>query len=295
MWDSDGGGRVVMIVDAHCHMFTPRLVHNVSKKTDMAAILKLGTEHAYARLSPAKLDAAASLYGVDTCILLPTAHVHRVKEENDRHVSFTRESSRIRTLATLHPHMSNIEEEVERVFSLGIPGFKFSSFTQGFDLASPECTTMMAVVERVGLDKNQRPVMVFDTFVGAHEHFAADPAFLTTPKKLAEIVERHSGITIIGAHMGGLTADCDEIVKHLKPRDNLYLDTSNAAHTLQEDEFVQLLHIHGPEHILFGTDWPWFHYRDEIALIRSLALQAGFSELEINLLFGGNAQRIFSL
>lgn len=284
-----------MIVDAHCHMFTPRLVKNVSRKTDMVAALKLGTEHAYSRLTPLKLHAAAALYGVDTCILLPTAYADRVIAENDRYVAYTKESSRIKTLATLHPHMANIEEEVDRIFCLGIPGFKFSSFTQGFDTASSEFAVMMEIIEQVYTENGCKPVAVFDTFVGAERHFGADPAFLTTPKKLAGIAERYQDTIIIGAHMGGLTAEYEEIVEYLRPRDNLYLDTSNAAHTLAPEEFAALLQIHGPNHVLFGTDWPWFHHRDEIPFIQSLASGAGFSESEIGLLLGGNARRLFSL
>jgi|UniRef100_A0A7C4EUI7 predicted TIM-barrel fold metal-dependent hydrolase len=284
-----------MIIDAHCHMFTPKLVRNVASKTQMVAELCLDTENAYRRLSAHSLEAAAALHNVDACILLPTAYAQRVKDENNFFMRFTNGSNRIKTLATLHPSMTDMEPEIHRIFSLGIRGFKLSSFTQRFDLESPETIKMLRAVERAGLIFGWKPVVVFDTFVAADIYFGANPMYLTTPKKLAQIVDRHKGLRIIAAHMGGLTADFQDIVSSLKPCENLYLDTSNAAHTLREEEFISLLRIHGPDHILFGTDWPWFHYRDEIPLIRSLLFKAGWTKKHVDMVFGANASDVFGL
>jgi predicted TIM-barrel fold metal-dependent hydrolase len=52
--------------------------------------------------------------------------------------------------------------------------------------------------------------------------------------------------------------------------------------------FAHLLQRHGPEHILFGTDWPWFDHRDEIALIAGLLDRAAFSPADHHKVFGGN-------
>ena len=71
--------------------------------------------------------------------------------------------------------------------------------------------------------------------------------------------------------MGGLAAEFEELFMTLIPADNLYLDTSNAAHTLTNGQFIELLKIHGPNHILFGTDWPWFDHAAEISKIRFAA------------------------
>ena len=93
--------------------------------------------------------------------------------------------------------------------------------------------------------------------------------------------------------MGGLAADVDELLHELTPAANLYLDTSNAAHTLTNGEFIQLLKIHGPSHILFGTDWPWFLHAAEIPKIRSLLEKAGYDKFEQEAVFGDNARRLF--
>ena len=213
--------------------------------------------------------------------------------ENDRFIGFTRVLPRLRTLATLHPMMRDLSHEISRMFDLGIIGFKFSSFSQRFDLSSPEVEVMLTEVGRLAQNRNIRPVVIFDTFARADTYLDANPNHLTTPFKLSQLVSRHLGINFIGAHMGGLLADFDEIRRDLPPASNLYLDTSNAAHTLKEEQFVELLRIHGSSHILFGTDWPWFVHNTELSKIRNLLVKAGYDEVEQEAVFGGNARSLF--
>jgi len=95
--------------------------------------------------------------------------------------------------------------------------------------------------------------------------------------------------------MGGLTAPFDEIVMHLPPMDNLYLETSNAVHTLSREQFISLLRAHGPERILFGTDWPWFGHKTQLALINDLLDSAGFAIEDKAKVFSGNINRLLNL
>ena len=152
---------------------------------------------------------------------------------------------------------------------------------------------MLSRLEKSGSDRRIRPAVVLDTFTRADLHFGADHEHVTIPSKLAEIVLRHPDINFVGSHMGGLAADFQELLRHLIPMANLYLDTSNAAHTLTRDQFVDLLKIHGPNHILFGTDWPWFEHAREIPVICSLLEEAGYSQSEQEAVFGENARKLF--
>lgn len=284
-----------MLIDGHCHIFTRRIVENMHARPALVEALGLNVSDAWPRLDPAALQGSAEANAIDACVLLPTAAPDRVTTENDRFIGFTTVFPRLRTLATLHPAMPNVSQEIERVFDLGVAGFKFSSFSQRFDLASQETERMLTEVERSGRSRNIQPVLVFDTFVRGDEHFGANPDHLTTPSRLARLVTRHPGLAFIAAHMGGLLADFDEVLRHLPPAPNLYLDTSNAAHTLTADRFVELLHVHGPTRVLFGTDWPWFVHGAEVAKIRTLLVKAGYDLPEQGAVFGGNARRVFGL
>lgn len=122
--------------------------------------------------------------------------------------------------------------------------------------------------------------------------FGSRPEHNTTPERLAQLVKNFSGINFVAAHMGGLAAPFQEIRSHLVPRDNLFLDTSNAAHVLEEKEFVFLLKANGPEHIIFGTDWPWFTHSPEIDLQNRLVKKAGYSKGDTDWVFSKNIARL---
>jgi uncharacterized protein len=282
-----------MLIDSHCHIFTPRIVDNMKARPDLVEQLHLNVWDALKRLEPAALQESAEENRFEVCLLLPSTGPDRILAENDRFVGFTRAFSRLRTLATLHPMMRELNLEISRMFDLGIVGFKFSSFSQRFDLSSPEVQVMLTEVGRLARNRNIQPVMVFDTFTRADTYLDSNPDHLTTPFKLTQLVNRHQDINFIGAHMGGLLADFDEIRRDLSPASNLYLDTSNAAHTLKEDQFVELLRIHGSSHILFGTDWPWFIHKVEPDKIGNLLKKAGYDRVGQEAVFGGNAQRLF--
>ncbi len=282
-----------MIIDSHCHIFTKQIIQNVSSNSALVKSIKLDVAHAEERLDPKALEQSAAASNVEICLLLPTAAPNKVRAENDRHFRLASQSPRLRSLATLHPEMKDLSGEIRRVFDLGIVGFKLSSFSQRFDLVSREVENMLCALEKSGSDFGIRPVVVLDTFARADRHFGADHDHLTTPAKLAKIARRHPEIDFVGAHMGGLAAEIDELLHELSPAANLYLDTSNAAHTLTNGDFIELLKIHGPYQILFGTDWPWFHHAAEIPKIRSLLEEAGFKESDQQAVFGDNSSRLF--
>ena len=282
-----------MRIDSHCHIFTNRIVDNMKSRPALVEQLHLNVWDSLTRLEPAALQASAEQNGFDVCLLLPSTGPDRIRAENDRFIGFTRAWPRLRTLATLHPMMRDLAHEVSRMFDLGIIGFKFSSFSQRFDLSSREVEVMLTDVERLARNRKIRSVVVFDTFARADTFLDANPNHLTTPFKLSQLVKLHPDINFIGAHMGGLLADFDEIRRHLPPAPNLYLDTSNAAHTLKEEQFIELLRSHGSSHILFGTDWPWFVHNAELDKIRNLLVKAGYDQSEQQAVFGENARSVF--
>jgi uncharacterized protein len=281
-----------MIIDCHCHIFTKQVIRNVTSRTELVEELgfDIDVEH---RSDPQVLDESAGINQVAYCILLPTAPPDKVQTENDRYLSIASSSPRLRTLATLHPQMSNIAYETERMFIFGVPGFKFSSFSQRFDIASDDVEKMLKIIQNTGTLKEKKYTIVFDTFNRADTHFGTCREHITTPAKLNSVVVSHPEINFLAAHMGGLAADYDDNRQNLKPAANLYLDTSNAAHTLSTDQFVELLQWHGSDHILFGTDWPGFNHASEIPLIESLLNKAGFDQHQKEAVFLRNAERLF--
>lgn len=284
-----------MLIDGHIHLFTPNIIANVSTRADVLKDLHFQPDKAEKRLDMAALEAALDRCGAHGALMLPTAAAHGVSRTNRQAVARAAESKILYTAGTLHPAMADPDGELAALRSEGVRAIKFSSFSQGFSLDAPETLALFETI--AGANRNGAPpfFVVLDTFCRAEQHFGTDPAFITDPRRLGRLVGRFPGIVFVGAHMGGLAAPFDDIIRYLPPAENLCMDTSNAAHTLTNDEFIALLRRHGPDRIIFGTDWPWFDPNDEIPLIGDLLDRAGFTKTDRAKVFGGNMAGLLGL
>jgi hypothetical protein len=284
-----------MIFDSHTHLFAPAVIANVSSLNGLAADLSLDTDKARARTDKAALKRESRAAGIQGCLLLPTAPANGVRKVNDLFIKTVEGEEHLFTAGTLHPFGPDIDQELEWLSSHGVRALKLCSFSQGFDLESAETFRLFEKIRAHNISGQRRFFVILDTFYQADVYFGAPKAHLTTPEKLGRLAVDFPEIDFVGAHMGGLCAPLHEIREHLAPRRNLYLDTSNAAHLLSREEFVSLLRLHGPEYILFGTDWPWFGHEEEMTLIRGLLQEAGFSPQEQSGIFSGNISRLLGL
>ena len=82
----------------------------------------------------------------------------------------------------------------------------------------------------------------------------------------------------------------DEVEEHLLGRD-LYLDTAYFLSDLTEKRFLSLIRAHGPERVLFASDFPWLDQSKAVGALESW----GFSAEERRLVGGANAVRLLSV
>ena len=264
-----------MIIDCHAHIFSPRIITGVSAKSAMVEKLNLHASFAAGRTTISALKDDCRSSGIDACLILPTAGAAGVRAVNTAFMQLAAGSDFLFTAGTLHPFYGDNEEELLRLQEHGVRAIKLCSFSQGFSLSAPETYGLFKIIESANSLANGSTFVILDTFCLAHDYFGTPDRHTTTPLLLGDIVRKYPGIDFVAAHMGGLAAPPEEIVKHLVPSKNLYLDTSNAAHTLSETDFLRLLEIHGPDHIIFGTDWPWFDHKKELTLIAQAARSGG--------------------
>jgi uncharacterized protein len=283
------------VIDCHAHIYPQAVIDNVLSIDGLAEFLHLDVNAVAGRTDHAALKCEADAAGVHACLLLPVAPARRVRETNDQFLRIAAESAGFFTAGAMHPFLPGIDEELEKLSSHGVRALKLSSFSQKFDLESQEAVRLFEKIQKNNLTRKQRFFVILDTFYRADHFFQASKNFLTTPKKLARLAERFPEIDFVAAHMGGLAAPFHEIEQCLAPRNNLYLDTSNAAHMLSRDEFIRLITLHGAERILFGTDWPWFSHKEEAAFIRALLKEAKFSPQEQSHVFSGNISRLLAI
>jgi predicted TIM-barrel fold metal-dependent hydrolase len=284
-----------MIIDAHVHLFTPKIIANVSAKSEMVAKLHLQTDKATQRIGTSALGTALGRAGIHAALMLPTAGADSISEVNRRAMAAAADCDFLNTAGTLHPECKDIKAELDALYDAGIRAIKLCSFSQGFIPEAPATLEMFAQIETFNRNHIHPFFVVLDTFYKAAIYFGTDPLFTTEPARISRLARTFPGITFVGAHMGGLTAPFEDIIRCLPAADNLYLDTSNAAHTLNEDEFIRLLRVHGPDRIIFGTDWPWFDPGEEIQLIGGLLDRAGYTVNDKAKVFGGNAAELMAV
>lgn len=282
------------IFDSHIHLFTDKIIRNVQQKKEMVKQLKLQTNGAEKRSNAHQLKEDMESFNFQGALLLPTANAAGVRKTNLDCINTAATVPFITTAGTLHPDAPDIKGELAFLRQHRVRVIKLCSFSQGFVLDGPKAIEMFDTIQSAN-EKSDAPfAVVLDTLRTADRFFGTHPDFNTTPKRLARLVDRYPGINFIGAHMGGLDAPYDEIRRHLTARSNLYLDTSNAAHTLSGTAFCTLVAQHGPDHIVFGTDWPWFTHKREVHLIDSLLERAGFNEKAKTKVFYANICRLIS-
>jgi len=277
-----------MIIDCHTHIFSSRIITGVSAKSAMVEKLNLHASFAAGRTTISALKDDCRSSGIDACLILPTAGAAGVRNVNTAFMQLAAGSDFLFTAGTLHPFYGDNKEELLRLQAHGVRAIKLCSFSQGFSLSAPETFGLFNIIESANSLTNGSTFVILDTFCLAHDYFGTPARHTTTPLLLGDIVRKYPGIDFVAAHMGGLAAPPEEIVKHLVPSKNLYLDTSNAAHTLSETDFLRLLEIHGPDHIIFGTDWPWFDHKEELNILVRLLDLAGYNREEKEKVFYRN-------
>jgi len=283
-----GGYDYKMIIDSHAHIFSSKIIAGVSAKSAMVEKLNLHASFAAGRTNISSLKNDCRSSGIDACLILPTADVASVRKINTAFIQLAAGSDFLFTAGTLHPFYGENKKELSRLQENGVRAIKLCSFSQGFSLSAPETLALLNIIESANILKKERTFVILDTFYLAHEYFRTPVQHTTTPLLLSDIVRKYQDIDFVAAHMGGLAAPTEEIFTQLVPSKNLYLDTSNAAHTLSENDFLRLLKIHGPEHIIFGTDWPWFDHKEELNIIGRLLDLAGYNREEKEKVFYRN-------
>jgi uncharacterized protein len=281
-----------MIIDGHVHLFHPKVILNVKKRVEMVRILSLQTDGAEDRVGVPFLENELKNAGISGGFILPTALAEEVADINEEFYKLSQTSELLYTAGTLHPEYPGNRQELEIFISRNIRGIKLCSFSQRFALDAGKTLEMFQLIQEFNIHKGTGFFVELDTLFGADQFFGSQPEHNTTPSLLADLIRSFPKIDFIAAHMGGLAAPFHEIKTHLVPMDNLYLDTSNAAHVLSKDDFIYLLKTHGPQHIIFGTDWPWFTHEGEIKLQHQLYEKAGFSKNDKDLIFAQNMIRL---
>lgn len=125
-------------------------------------------------------------------------------------------------------------------------------------------------------------------------HAGVDLAHLehhsSTPKMLLDILPQLKGGKIVMAHSGGYMYS-DDVLKYLVDKDEVYIDTSYSLGYMEQDKLRKIYSSINPEHILFGTDYPWTNRKDAVRRINEF----GFSKEQTMKIFYKNALKLLEI
>jgi len=122
-----------------------------------------------------------------------------------------------------------------------------------------------------------------------------DPEHHDHPRNFVDVLRDFPRVNLVFAHM--CRGFWDEVADVMRAFPNAYLDTSAAISStagpfaVPDAESIAMIRRVGPDRVLFGSDWPWFHPVRDAEHLDSLPLSAE----EKRLIFRENAQRVLGL
>lgn len=195
-------------------------------------------------------------------VLLPVAvRPQNVDSINEFVYSKVSSDDKFIGFGTLHPHMENVGEEIEKIEKMGLKGVKFH-----------------ADMQKIAIDD---PVMfpVYDALAGRLPvifHCGDFRSELSRPKKVAKVVREFPKLTVIAAHFGGWSL-FDEAYDELKNLD-CFIDTSSSIMFMPREKTAKLLNAYGSHRLIFGSDYPMCSPKEEAERLLSFGMGEKFYE-----------------
>ena len=224
----------------------------------------------------AGLYAAQDAAGIDYSVCLAVAPE---PEHLERANTFVGQLDRTRLIpfGTVHPRRS-VAENLASLSASHVSGVKLHPTFQKYRL---DDSGLFDILEALA---GSYPVIV-------HVGGGGGDGSESTPEMVRDIVRALPTLTLIACHFGGYH-HMDNAMRTLIG-EPVYFDTSwpPSVGTLDPSVLRRIVDELGSDRILFASDWPTASPAKEISSLRSL----GLPEDDLQLILGGNAQRILTL
>lgn len=175
---------------------------------------------------------------------------------------------------SIHPEYKDIKKELDRIRSLGLLGLKLHPDFQGYNVDDESMDPIFREIE------GKMPVLI---------HAGDENNDFSSPKRLANVLDRYPKLTLIAAHLGGYS-QWDEAERYIIGR-NCYIDTSSSLWAMSPQRAVELIRRHGVDRVLFGSDYPLTRHKEELERFYALEL----TEEERGKILFENAKRLLKL
>ena len=264
------------ITDCHCHVYpdaiASKAVGSIASFYDFEA-----TDDMLKRGTVADMTEREHKAGVGHQVIFSVATApHQVSSINHFIARDVENSGGTLTgLGTIHPDSPDLKADIDEIISLGLKGVKIHP---DFQQTKADDHRYLKVYEYC---EGRLPVLI---------HCGDCRKDYSNPNRILPILEIFTGLTVIGAHLGGWSV-WDEALKYLPGHDNFYVDCSSVFEFTGAEKAFEIMKAYGAEKILFGTDYPMKTPEEELEILFGL----GFSERELDLITHLNAEKIFGI
>lgn len=269
-----------MIIDFHTHVFP-----------DAIAERTLGALSSVSGITPATDGTAEGLRrsmketGIAYSVNLPAITKASQFDSTNRFAAEINGVDGVISFGGMHPDCKDVEDKLDFVKSLGLPGIKLHPDYQNCFVDDPRNVRIIKYAVEHGL------------YVTLHAGLDAAFPDLThcTPERTAHMLDMVYGTSepdeprIILAHMGGRRYYDD--VNRLLSKRSVYYDLSYILGETDPSLVLETVRNHGAERVLFGTDSPWSDPAKDLVRMEKL----GLTGREYDLIMGENAAAILGI
>lgn len=261
------------IIDAHCHIYPDKIAAKAAKATcDFYEGLGSTLDGTVSTLLK-----EAEIAGISHCLVQSVATTPKqVSSINNFIATAVAESNgKFTGLGTLHPDSEDIKRDVDEIISLNLKGVKLHPDIQRFKI---DDYRMLKIYE---LCEGRLPLLI---------HTGDRRYDFSNPNRMMPILDIYKNLTVIGAHFGGWSV-WEEATKELSKYKNFYVDCSSSLYALTPEKAKELILSYGTDRVLFGTDYPMWTPKDEIARF----MQIDLTTKERKDILYNNAAKMFSI
>ncbi len=242
-----------MIIDAHAHIYPEKIADRAVKGIEDFYNMHVDYNGTVSQLIKAGGEAGVSRFIVQSVATVPgqVQSINNfiakcVEEYPDKLIGF----------GALHPDFENIRGEVSRMESLGLRGIKLHPDFQRFDLDDERAFPIYEIAEERGL-----PILF---------HIGDTRQDFSSPERLLNVMKKFPALKAIGAHLCGWSMwdRGAELFAH----SGVYADCSSSLYAMSPEHAAELIREIGSDRVMWGTDYPMWNAKEEIARFNKLPL-----------------------
>ena len=243
------------IFDAHVHIYPDKIAEKASRHVGDFYGIGMNSDGTLKSLMEDIKEG-----GISRCLVHSVATKHdQVWKINDFiHETAEKSNGMFVGFCTLHPSMTvdEIDGEVERVKAMGLKGIKLHPDCQKFRIDDPKAMLMYEIID------NRLPIL-FHTGDKRYNY--------SNPDKMKTAALHFPRQRMIAAHFGGYS-EWQTAVDTLAGIENIWYDESSSLAFITPEKAKEYINAYGEDRIFFGTDYPMWNAKDELALFDRIDL-----------------------